>query len=81
MEQQHLKKGFKYHHSSLYVKRDYKREGKQVLEEEPPKTLGKEKNQENPRERTSSHAPVETLSVLSFKGEVISHPNALPRGP
>jgi len=66
VEQQHLRKGFK---------------DKQLLEEEPIKNLWKEKTKRN-QGKEHHHTPIlETLSVLSVKGEVIFHPNALPRGP
>ena len=81
VEKQHLRKSFKDHHSSSYVKRDYKREGKEVLEEKPPKNLGKEKNQEKQRERTSSHTHTRDIKCFKCQGRGNISSNALPRGP
>jgi len=68
VEQQHLRKCFKDHHLSLYGKRDYKREGQQVIKEEPPKNLGKEKNQDKPREGTSSHTHTKDIKCFKCPG-------------
>jgi len=46
IEQQHLRKSLKTLHSNFYVKKDYKREGKQVKQEEPSRNLEKERESE-----------------------------------
>jgi len=52
-------------HTNSSVKKEYKREGKQVVEEEPPKNLGREKEKERPREGTSSQN--HTRDILCFQ--------------
>ena len=65
VEQQLFRKGLKILHSYSSIRKDYKREGKQVVEEEPPKNLGKEKDKEKPREGTSLHTY--TRDIKCFK--------------
>ena len=69
VEQQHLRKGLKDNHSNSYVKRDYKRGGKQMKREEPSRKFAKEK--EKPKEGSSSF--MRTSEIKCFKCQGRSH--------
>jgi len=69
VEQQHLRKGLKDNHSNAYIKRDYKREGKQVKRNEPSKKFKKEKGK--PKEGSSSF--MRTSEIKCFKCQGRGH--------
>ena len=81
VDQQLLRKGLKNLHSNSNVKKDYKREGKQVVEEEPLKNLGMEKETQRPREGTSSHTHTRYIKCFNCldRGHVTSQ--APPKEP
>ncbi|KAG2405923.1 uncharacterized protein HKW66_Vig0051780 [Vigna angularis] len=68
VEQQHLRKGLKINHFNSSVKKDYRREGKQVMEEEPSRNLWKEKEKDRSREGTSLHTRTSEIKCFKCQG-------------
>ena len=71
VEQQLLRKGFKTINSNSSTKKDCKREGEQLVEEEPS-SRGKEKREEKEKERlregTSSHTHISDIKCFKCLG-------------
>jgi len=65
-----LRKSFRNDHSSSYIKKDFKREDKQV-KEEPSKNF---KEKEKPREGTSTHTRSSDIKCFKYldKGHIVS---------
>jgi len=81
VEPQLLRKGLKILQSNSSVEKEYKRESNQVVEEEPPKNLGKEKTKRNQEKEHHHTLTLEISSVSSVLVEVTFHQKAPPRRP